>query len=75
MTRRLLLLSGNALIHQFTRIGRLAMISGGAAIGKDVPPFCTAHGVAVSAKEATVEDANDEFWDDDDGDPESYEES
>ncbi len=41
-------LSGNALVHQYTRIGRLAMISGGAGISKDVPPFCTCHGVAVN---------------------------
>jgi len=37
--------SGNVLIHQFTRVGRLAMLSGGAGLGKDVPPFCTVHGV------------------------------
>lgn len=41
-------LSGNVIVHQFTRIGRLAMVSGGAGIGKDVPPFCTVHGVAVN---------------------------
>jgi UDP-N-acetylglucosamine acyltransferase len=34
-------ISGNVVIHQFVRIGRLAMLSGGCAIGKDVPPFCT----------------------------------
>jgi UDP-N-acetylglucosamine acyltransferase len=34
-------LSGNVIIHQFTRIGRLAMLSGGSGIGKDVLPFCT----------------------------------
>lgn len=32
-------ISGNAVIHQFCRIGRLAMIRGGGRIGKDVPPF------------------------------------
>ena len=42
---------------------------------RDFLAYDTAHGVVVSAKEATVEDANDEFWDDDDGDPESDEES
>ena len=41
-------LSGNVIVHQFTRIGRLAMVSGGAGLGKDVPPFCTVHGVAVN---------------------------
>ena len=37
--------SGNVLIHQFVRIGRLAMLSGGCGIGKDVPPFCTTIGI------------------------------
>lgn len=32
-------LSGNTCIHQFTRIGRLAMIAGGARVPKDIPPF------------------------------------
>ena len=36
-------LSGNVGVHQFARIGRLVMIGGNASIGKDVPPFCTAH--------------------------------
>lgn len=36
-------LSGNAVVHQFCRIGRLAMVAGGAVITKDVPPFCTTH--------------------------------
>jgi UDP-N-acetylglucosamine acyltransferase len=34
-------ISGNAAIHQFTRIGRLVMVSGVSALSKDVPPFCT----------------------------------
>ncbi|MEM6392065.1 MAG: acyl-ACP--UDP-N-acetylglucosamine O-acyltransferase [Planctomycetota bacterium] len=34
-------LGGNAAVHQFMRIGRLAMISGVAAVTKDLPPFCT----------------------------------
>lgn len=33
-------ISGNCLIHQFTRIGRLAMLSGGSGTQMDVPPFC-----------------------------------
>ncbi len=41
--------SGNVLIHQFVRVGRLAMLSGGAGLSKDVPPFCTAHGVTTNA--------------------------
>lgn len=37
------ILGGNCAIHQFSRIGRLAMISGLVAIVLDVPPFCTAY--------------------------------
>ncbi len=33
-------ISGNCLLHQFVRIGRLAMLGGGAGVSKDVPPFC-----------------------------------
>jgi UDP-N-acetylglucosamine acyltransferase len=32
--------SGNCLVHQFCRIGTLAMMQGGAAISMDLPPFC-----------------------------------
>ena len=32
-------LSGNSAIHQFVRIGRLAMVSGCSATTKDIPPF------------------------------------
>ena len=31
---------GNATVHQFCRIGRLAMMSGVAGITQDLPPFC-----------------------------------
>lgn len=34
-------ISGLVAIHQFCRIGRLAMISGGLAMSVDMPPFCT----------------------------------
>ncbi len=37
--------SGNCLVHQFCRIGTLAMMQGGAGISKDLPPFTVAHGV------------------------------
>ena len=37
-------ISGNCLIHQFVRIGTLAMMQGGAAISKDLPPFMMARG-------------------------------
>lgn len=33
------ILSGMVVIHQFTRIGRLAMVSGLSAVNKDVPPY------------------------------------
>lgn len=35
-------ISGHVTIHQFVRIGRLAMLGGMAGISQDVPPFCTA---------------------------------
>jgi UDP-N-acetylglucosamine acyltransferase len=38
------LVSGNSAIHQFTRIGRLAMLSGQSAGTKDIPPFVTVYG-------------------------------
>ena len=39
------LVSGNAVVHQFIRIGTLAMMQGGSAISKDLPPFTVARGV------------------------------
>ncbi|HXE43458.1 MAG TPA: acyl-ACP--UDP-N-acetylglucosamine O-acyltransferase, partial [Candidatus Baltobacteraceae bacterium] len=38
-------ISGNCLIHQFTRIGTLAMMQGGAGVGQDLPPFTIATGI------------------------------
>ena len=45
-------LSANVLVHQYTRIGRLAMVSGNTRVNQDVPPFflvsdfdITAHGL------------------------------
>ncbi|MGH7950759.1 MAG: acyl-ACP--UDP-N-acetylglucosamine O-acyltransferase [Limisphaerales bacterium] len=35
-------ISGNCLVHQFTRVGALALMRGGAAISKDLPPFTIA---------------------------------
>jgi UDP-N-acetylglucosamine acyltransferase len=32
-------ISGNCLIHQFVRVGTLAMMQGGAGISQDLPPF------------------------------------
>jgi UDP-N-acetylglucosamine acyltransferase len=37
-------ISGNCLVHQFTRIGTLAMMQGGSGISKDLPPFTVARG-------------------------------
>jgi UDP-N-acetylglucosamine acyltransferase len=37
-------LSGNCAAHQFSRIGRLSMMSGGATTSKDVPPFFVQEG-------------------------------
>jgi len=37
-------ISGNCLIHQFVRVGMLALMQGGSAISKDLPPFTIARG-------------------------------
>jgi UDP-N-acetylglucosamine acyltransferase len=37
-------ISGNCLIHQFVRVGELALMQGGSAISKDLPPFTIARG-------------------------------
>lgn len=36
------ILGGGALIHQYNRVGRLAMVAGLAQIAADIPPFCMA---------------------------------
>ncbi len=36
--------SGNCLVHQFCRVGTLALMQGGSAISKDLPPFTVARG-------------------------------
>lgn len=38
-------ISGNCLLHQFTRVGTLVMMQGGSAASKDVPPFTVVMGV------------------------------
>ena len=35
-------ISGNCLVHQFCRVGTLAMMQGSSAVSRDLPPFCTA---------------------------------
>jgi UDP-N-acetylglucosamine acyltransferase len=37
-------ISGNCLVHQFVRVGTLALMQGGAAISKDLPAFTVARG-------------------------------
>jgi UDP-N-acetylglucosamine acyltransferase len=37
-------LSGNCLVHQFCRVGTLAIMQGGSGISKDLPPFTVARG-------------------------------
>ena len=38
-------ISANCMVHQFTRIGTLALMQGGARISKDLPPFAIARGL------------------------------
>jgi UDP-N-acetylglucosamine acyltransferase len=38
-------LGGNAVVHQFTRLGTLSMMQGLSAISKDLPPFTIARGM------------------------------
>jgi UDP-N-acetylglucosamine acyltransferase len=37
-------ISGGCLVHQFCRVGTLAIMQGGSAISKDLPPFTVARG-------------------------------
>jgi UDP-N-acetylglucosamine acyltransferase len=37
-------LSGNCLVHQFVRVGTLALMQGGSAISQDLPPYTVARG-------------------------------
>ena len=37
-------ISGNCLVHQFVRVGSVALMQGGSAISKDLPPFTIARG-------------------------------
>ncbi|MEK7656586.1 MAG: acyl-ACP--UDP-N-acetylglucosamine O-acyltransferase [Elusimicrobiota bacterium] len=43
-------LSASVMVHQFARVGRLAMVSGNTGVGKDVPPFCTAQGFRATLR-------------------------
>ena len=42
------IVSGGALVHQFTRIGQHVMIQGGTRLGKDIPPYVIAGREPVS---------------------------
>ena len=37
-------ISGNCLVHQFVRVGTLALMQGGSAISRDLPPYTVARG-------------------------------
>ena len=37
-------ISANCLVHQFVRVGTLALMQGGSAISKDLPPYCVSRG-------------------------------
>lgn len=37
-------ISGNCMLHQFVRVGTLALMQGGAGISKDLPPYTIARG-------------------------------
>ncbi len=37
-------ISAQVAVHQFVRVGRCCMISGGSMVGKDIPSYCTAQG-------------------------------
>jgi UDP-N-acetylglucosamine acyltransferase len=38
-------ISGNCLVHQFVRVGALALMQGGSGVSKDLPPYTVARGV------------------------------
>jgi UDP-N-acetylglucosamine acyltransferase len=38
-------ISGSCMVHQFARVGMLAIMQGGAGVSKDIPPFTIAAGV------------------------------
>ncbi|MEO8593873.1 MAG: acyl-ACP--UDP-N-acetylglucosamine O-acyltransferase [Candidatus Solibacter sp.] len=41
-------LSGGVLVHQYTRVGRLAMVSGNTRVNLDAPPFFTYSGFEIA---------------------------
>ena len=43
-------LSGGVLVHQFSKVGRLAMVSGNTRVNLDAPPYFTFAGFAIAPK-------------------------
>ena len=43
-------LSGGVLVHQFSKVGRLAMVSGNTRVNLDAPPFFTCSGFAIEPR-------------------------
>ena len=43
-------ISGGVAIHQFSRVGRLAMIGGNSGVNQDIPPFFLCNGDRVTAR-------------------------
>ncbi|MBI4461004.1 MAG: acyl-ACP--UDP-N-acetylglucosamine O-acyltransferase [Acidobacteria bacterium] len=43
-------LSANVLVHQFSKIGRLAMVSGNTRVNQDVPPYVLASDFKIAAR-------------------------
>jgi UDP-N-acetylglucosamine acyltransferase len=43
-------LSGGVLVHQFSKVGRLAMVSGNTRVNLDAPPFFTYSGFAIEPR-------------------------
>ena len=43
-------LSGGVLVHQFSKVGRLAMVSGNTRVNLDAPPFFTYAGFSIAPK-------------------------
>jgi UDP-N-acetylglucosamine acyltransferase len=48
--RQLRVISGGVVIHQYSKIGRLAMIGGNSRVNSDIPPFFLYSDFNVSAK-------------------------
>jgi UDP-N-acetylglucosamine acyltransferase len=43
-------LSGGVLVHQYSKVGRLAMVSGNTRVNLDAPPFCISSGFEIAPK-------------------------